>query len=61
MTKEKWLKIYNEECGQGGQIIGGQPVTKPELWKLKKAILENIIDNIDKATEVYEMENKEKA
>ena len=59
MTKEKWFKLYNEECDR--HIRNRLSVKEPKDWAAIKDSFLNMIKNVDETTEVYEMENKEKA
>ena len=53
MNKEKYSKIAKEEFNK-------VPLWEdaPETWPEFKKVVLNFIDNMDEATEVYNMENK---
>ena len=57
MSKEKWLKIWNEETTYNRNM---PQVNSPEDWLAMKQGLVKVIKVMDEATEVYKMENKEK-
>jgi hypothetical protein len=57
MTKEKWIKIYNEECNKHMQRTLGNKYADPANWPDVKASLLSHIEEMDKAFEVYNLEN----
>lgn len=65
MTKEKWIKLY-ENCliahsfnwTEAVQSTGILP--SPENWNCHREILLTFIKNADELTEIYNIENKGK-
>jgi hypothetical protein len=57
MTNEKWHAIYNEEVEKFmcklGLVIG------PTVWPKRKQLMLELINEVDKLTEVYNMEKGE--
>lgn len=57
MNKNKWKQIAREENEKMNEVFRSYP-QDPHIWVIvKKAVLE-FVSEVDKATEVYEMENK---
>jgi hypothetical protein len=59
MNKEKWMEIY-EEIINKTQLENGKTGLCPENWPKDKKLLNIFINEVDEATEVYNMENKGK-
>lgn len=57
MNKDKWREIYKIELTETNEILGSKLPT-PETWEFYKEVIINLIEEMDKATEVYNMENK---
>ncbi len=60
MTKEKWFDIVTEEAAvySTAWYKIATHGHGPETWDQQKVLFLNYIKAIDKATEVYNMENK---
>ena len=58
MNIKKWKQIYKEELDIGCDKILSLEIT-PNNWGDIKDALKTFIKEVDKATEVYNMENKE--
>jgi hypothetical protein len=54
MNQDRWNQIYNEECNK---VYSSYSVINPETWEDIKEKTLKFIDEIDKATEVYLLEN----
>lgn len=56
MTKEKWLNLYDESLEKA---LSGQEFLDrdPGSWTILKPKLLTFIKEVDKATEVFNMEN----
>ena len=61
MNKDKWKKIYNEELqiasDKSNEIVPIFIAVEPENWPELREVLIEHIEAVDKATEVYNMEN----
>lgn len=57
MTKEKWYEIFNEEYNKANECITSFGSPSPSNWKDIKNGMLLLIEGMDEATEVYEMEN----
>jgi hypothetical protein len=61
MNKEKWKKIYVEDTLAGCQKLNGINATEdPVFWPKTREVTLNFIKEMDKAYEVYMMENGKK-
>lgn len=61
MTKEKWFKVLYEETKKSNaeeDLLTAVIKIGPEAWRFYANNLRKYIDAMDKATEVYNMENK---
>jgi hypothetical protein len=55
MTSERWKQIFDEEIERAIRNFGAVEI--PSQWEYHKTMLTNFIGVIDKATEVYYIEN----
>jgi hypothetical protein len=56
MNQEKFKKIVREEL----EGISGMPISNPAEWKEVKPKIEKFVKEVDKAAEIFEMENAPK-
>jgi hypothetical protein len=58
MNRNKWAQVKEEEEFEFSKKISGIDRDDPENWTIYKSCLLGFIEEMDKATEVYNMENK---
>lgn len=58
MTKEKWQESFDKEWFKANIEAGKLMEHNPENWEIYKDILLKFVKDVDQATEVYNMENR---
>lgn len=59
MTEDKWKQIVREEQDKKNKVTRNK-IMQVSNWPTVRAALMTFINEVDKVTEVYEMENKVK-
>lgn len=60
MTKEKWLDVLEEFNDESVKKHDKAGELSPDTWAEHRSIALDLIKSVDKATEVYNMENTKK-